>query len=222
MKLFKYMENKWATELVNNGSLRINSLNYFKDHEAHGEAIGDAEENTLQVYTNPEYRDGNTLNEFEKQFVRIEGEGDKSGIVFNDCTFTQSHQGLPTYALCLSDTYCTDLQRRMSESNIAAGNSPYDACIEIDDHVEFVKLVSEAVFQKVGLEYYGHGHCFYKERRIPWETWNPRSQQCPAFIKPLGYSWQKEIRIIFKTASHNDLEPIDISIPAIKKLCRFI
>ena len=43
MQWFKYMEARFAKELIDHGRLRINSLNYYKDIEAHGNAIGDKE-----------------------------------------------------------------------------------------------------------------------------------------------------------------------------------
>jgi len=217
---YKYMESRWAQLLVEKGAIRINPLNYYKNIEKHGKAIGDPKENTLEIFSNPEFKTGNDLNEFEKQFVNIKGDGDKSGITFSKCEFTKTQHGLPTHAFCLSDTYSKDILEKMNQENLAVGNKPYDTCVKIESHVEFVKIISKAA-QIAGLEYYGHGNCFYRNRSIAWENWNPRTTPCPAFVKPISYSWQREVRVVFIN-SNDDLGPIDIEIPEIPEICEQI
>ena len=43
---YKYMEARFANDLANKGRLRINSLNYYRNVEIHGLAVGDKGENT--------------------------------------------------------------------------------------------------------------------------------------------------------------------------------
>ena len=220
MKWYKYTEMKWAEGFVNSGRIRLNSLGYYRDIERHGLAVGDLHENTREIYSRSEFKTAAQLNDFEKSFISIDETCKMDTIQFIGSNFILKHVGVPSYAICLSDNLSYALQSRMSDENIAAGNMPYDACIEIDDHIRFVRLISEAAKEQGGLEYYGHGHCFYKEREVNWDMWNPQLEQCPAFVKSSLYSWQKEVRVLFKPISGDVSQSVDLIVPELKDFCR--
>lgn len=222
MHWFKYMELRFAKDLVEHGRLRINSLNYYKDIEEHGEAVGDAHENTLTAVSAINgTKTGDQLNELEQMVFKPAPGVDPSSFSISNLSVAVQAPGRPTYAFCLSDTLSEELVTQMNQENELAGNPPYDACVKIEDHVAFHRLLSKALKEK-DLNYYGHGHCSYKSREIPWEEWQRGKQQCPAFVKPKSYSWQKEVRVVFETSSHDDLEPVDIEIPSLVDLCELV
>jgi hypothetical protein len=222
MHWYKYMEARFASDLADKGKLRINSLNYYKDIEMHGNAVGDREENTYNaVSVIAGTKKGAELNQLEKMFFKPAPGVDPSTFFISNMTVRLSVQGKPSYGFCLSDTLSKELVTRMNEENESADKLPYDMCVKIIDHVKFVKVLSQHLKSR-SLEYYGHGHCFYKSRYISWEEWHRNRDQCPAFIKGLNYSWQKEVRVIFETESHEDLEPIDIEIPELIQLCEIV
>ena len=222
MQWFKYMEARFAKELIDHGRLRINSLNYYKDIEAHGNAIGDKEQNTLNAVSAIDgTKTGAELNELEQMFFKPAPGVDPSSFSISNLSVVVPVQGKPTYGFCLSDSLSRELVSEMNKENEIVGSPKYDTCVKIKDHVSFVKILSKYI-KKHNLEYYGHGHCSYKSRNIPWDQWQKQSGQCPAFIKGLSYKWQKEVRVIFETQSHDDLEPIDCEIPELKELCEII
>lgn len=223
MHWYKYMEARFARELIDHGRLRINSLNYYKNIENHGNAIGDAEENTFNaVSTSSGTRTFAQLNELERMVLRPEPGADPLSIIMTGTlNVTVPFQGKPTYGFCLSDSLSRELVTKINKENEIVGIPQYDTCVKIKDHVLFVRILSKYI-KSHNLEYYGHGHCSYKSRDIPWDQWQKQSDQCPAFIKGLSYKWQKEVRIIFETQSHNDVEPIDCEIPELKELCEII
>ncbi len=222
MHWYKYMEARFASDLVDKGKLRINSLNYYKDVEAHGNAVGGREENTYNAVSAIEgTKTGAELNELEQMVFKPAPGVDPSSLSISNLSIVVPVQGKPSYGFCLSDTLSKELVTKMNDENQSAGNPPYDTCVKINDHVQFVKVLSQHLKSK-NLEYYGHGHCFYKSRDISWEEWHRSSEQCPAFIKGLNYSWQKEVRVLFETESHKDLEPIDVQIPELIELCEIV
>lgn len=222
MHWYKYMEARFAKELVDYGRLRINSLNYYKDIETHGNAVGDKEENTLNAVSDIHgTKTGAEFNELEKMIFKPAPGADPSLFSISNSRIELSVQGKPTYGFCLSVSLSRELVTKMNKENNIVGSPQYDTCVKIKDHVLFVKTLSKYI-KSHKLEYYGHGHCSYKSRDIPWEQWHKKGEQCPAFIKGLSYKWQKEVRILFETQSHDDLEPIDCEIPELKELCEII
>lgn len=213
MHWYKYMENRFAQSLVGKGALRINSLAYYRDVETHGTAVGDHEENTQHVYSLVENKTGDQLNEFERDIVSA-----GPNVTFRDCTFARTVNGVPTYALCLCESFSDEIMQRMSYENEAACNPSYDSCVCFPDHIAFYRAIAGAV-RDFGLSYYGHGYCFYSERKIEFDQWNPNSQQCPAFIKPESYSWQREVRILFATEQREEYRPVDLVVPRLTSLC---
>jgi hypothetical protein len=222
MNWYKYMEARFANELVYHGKIRINSLNYYKDIEAHGNAVGDREENTLNAVSAIDgTKTGAELSDLEQMVFKPAPGVDPSSFSISNLSIVVPVQGKPSYGFCLSDTLSKELVTKMNEENDSVGNPPYDTCVKITDHVRFVKVLADHL-KSQNLGYYGHGHCFYKSRDIAWEEWHRNNDQCPAFIKGLSYSWQKEVRVLFETQSHENIEPIDCEIPELKKLCELI
>ena len=125
---------------------------------------------------------------------------DPSSFSISNVSFEVLVQGRPSYGFCLSDKLSAELVAQMNKENLIVGNPPYDACVRINDHKYFVKILAEHLKGK-GLTYYGHGHCFYESRNIPWERWHRERDQCPAFIKDPTYAWQHECRVSRKGAA---------------------
>mgnify|MGYP006401287549 CR=1 FL=1 len=219
---YKYMEGRFAKDLVDHGRLRVNSLNYYRNVELHGNAVGDREENTFNATSAIEgTKTGDQLNPVERTIFGFAPGVDPSTCSFSNLSVVVPVQGRPSYGLCLSDTLSGELVARMNEENALVGNPPYDACVKIHDHKVLIRLL-ERYLKGRGLKYYGHGHCFYKSRNIPWERWHRESDQCPAFVKDPSYSWQKEVRILFECGSGDEVDPIDCEIPELADLCEII
>lgn len=219
---YKYMEKRFASNLVDYGRLRINSLNYYQNIELHGNAVGDREENTLNATSHIEKtKTADQLNPLERMFFDFHPGTDFSTCSFSNISFVVPVRGRPSYALCLSDTLSNELATVMNRENALASNPPYDACVKIHDHLTLIKLLDNYL-KNHGLKYYGHGHCFYKSRNIPWERWHRESDQCPAFVKDPSYSWQKEVRILFECESMDKIHPIDCEIPKLSEVCEIV
>lgn len=222
MQWFKYMESCWAKELVEQGKLRISSLDYYKKIELHGNAVGDADENIRHAVSQSNKPKTNLeLNEFEKKIFHSDVIDTKEVATFVGTKFTRPVAGRPTYGFCLSDRLSFGIANRMNQENRLAGIPEYDACVRFENHLQLVEVLS-CHASKSNLQYYGHGHCFYKSRDFPWDQWDKFHQQCPAFIKEPPYSWQKEVRIIFDSSFAETDEYLPLEIPELTGICELV
>lgn len=222
MRWYKYMEKCFAEKMVTSGGIRLNSLNYYKDIETHGRGVGDKEENILNaVSENKGTKTIDQLNPVEQMFFKPAPGADPSTIKIIGGTFIWPSSGRPTYVFCLSDVFDADFLHQMNKENKKVGKNLYDTCVMISDHISFVNILKKQL-KDYGLNYYGHGHCLYETRNIPWEEWDSKSQQCPAFVKDPSYSWQNEVRVLFEAKLQDDLEPIDCQIEGLSDLCSII
>lgn len=86
------MEARYPSKLVEHGKLRINSLNYYKDIETHGTAVGDREENTYNaVSVIKGTKSGAEFNALEKMIF-----GAGSSTVLSDFRIEVPVQGRPS------------------------------------------------------------------------------------------------------------------------------
>ncbi|MDB6061472.1 MAG: hypothetical protein JWM78_1575 [Verrucomicrobiaceae bacterium] len=220
MRWFKYMERQFAEQLANYGNLRIRRLSYYEDIESHGAAIGDPEENKITLYSHAHAKTGAELNDFEREgFVTFANEEEAQRAMFFNVQFERKFVGRPSYAFCATQVQSEDIRQKFNDENKLSRKPEYDACVEIVDHISFVNALKKHM-NEASLKYYGHGNCFYREKKVRWNQWNPNVDQCPAFLKALKYKWQGEVRILFESIEVDPNEFIDLNAPELIPLCR--
>jgi hypothetical protein len=220
MRWFKFMERQFAEKLADFGSLRIRHLSFYEDIERHGLAVGDPDENKIILYSKIHAKTGAELNNFEKaRFFAFESEDAAQSSIFHNIDIEREIVGKAPYAFCATQEQSEEIRQRFNEENKLVNMPEYDACVEIVDHISFVNALIKHV-DEASLKYYGHGNCFYRERRVRWDRWNPRVEQSPAFVKDPKYKWQKEVRIIFEPSDVDFQEFIDLAVPELIPLCK--
>lgn len=220
MRWFKYMERKYAEEFANHGIFRINHLKNYENMELLGSAIGDSEENKLTIFSKIGLKTGSELNDFEKDgFFTFENDDIAKTWTFGNVECIRENHGRPTYSFCATDTCSEKIREQFNIDNKLAGRPAYDACVEILDRNKFIEVLKKHMHD-INLIYYGHGHCFYREKQIPWNQWNRQNEQCPAFIKDPKYKWQQEVRILFEPRDEIYNDFVDLSSSDFVSLCR--
>jgi hypothetical protein len=136
---------------------------------------------------------------------------------------------------------CTSL----SQNNVLSEGKPYDACIEIDDLLSFVRVATIKLAEKVNIEGVVHGACMYHNKelqdkirsnaleKIMEQTSNGNSFDFSLlsqlageiggnkvfFSKPLDKQEECEYRIVWLT-DQEQKDAIVIEIPEARDFCR--
>lgn len=218
LQWYKYLPKIHAESMVEDGCVKLGILSGYQDVEAHGEAVGDPDENTRTIYSHDEHvkTDPKQLNPLERQFFDF-GNAEIENFHFSNNRIEIKNHDNDLLAYCTSRPFNINAMRKMSEENIKAGNDAYDACVEITDHIGFMQALCDFLENEHGIIYKGHGDCFYRERLIHWTqahntaAWN---------IKDKKYSYQKECRIVFTPPSSFSEKSLIVNVPEIKKFCR--
>lgn len=219
MKWYKYLPKQFADDMVTNGCIKLSMLSYYRDIEAHGDAVGDTKENTRIIYSHD--KDVKTsleqLNPLEKRLFFLGG-AKVENFHFEKNRIEILDKGDNLIAYCASNEFNKDSMERISKENIAAGNDAYDACVEISDHVDFVKTIEKFLVREYGFKYKGHGDCHYNDRLVHWSQANNVSSW---YLKELKYQYQSECRIVLVPPESFNEQSLIIYIPDIVKYCRF-
>jgi len=203
--------------MVQDGCVRLGTLSSYRDLEAHGEAVGDQDENTRTIYSHDTHikTDPSELNPLEKQM--IEFTHPHPNIHLSGARIEIKNHYRELLAYCASRSFDLEVMKKMSGENVKAGNDAYDACVEIIDHVEFIHALCGFMEKEHRLKYKGHGDCFYRGRLVHYtqahktEAWN---------LKPNEYLYQDECRIVLTPPEGFEKQSLIVNIPGIKKYCR--
>ncbi len=181
MKLYKYMESRFAARFLRDGDIRLGTLYGFRNVERFGEVIGEAEEGRKYVrkqgHSVVDTAYPETVPYFLKQRInvaapnrlRIEARDGIGGMM-------EDPDG---YVLCLTDQPDVAQMRQFG----------YDSCLEVLDSDEFFRAISVKVRHQ--LRFWGAAKVVYRNR-----TMSVHEDEAipPAFIKPPSYAGQKEVR----------------------------
>ena len=207
--IFKYLPLKHAKLLVNSGSIKIGTLYSYRDDEALGNEIGDSNEGVAFEYSHDkEAKRGDQLNPLERTAIKV-----GPGMVVANNYIERRHIS-PNYYI-----FCASLSNEPSISDKLNRDYPedkYDACVEITNLKNFVSEVSTAFSDKA--QFVGCLQCVYINRKYHYTKTVPH----PAVIKDSRYSYQKEVRLIWKPKDKlKHIEPEYFTIKSIKTNCQF-
>lgn len=218
MKWYKYLPKQHAESMIRDGCIKLGILSGYHDLEVHGGAVGDPDENTRVIYSHDTQvkTDPSELNPLERLAFNF-GNAKIDRFEFYNNRIEVNARDEDLLAYCASNSFDVEAMHRISEENLKSGNEAYDACVEIVDHVGFVRALGVFLGQECGFKLKGWGDCFYRDRRVHWthahktSAWN---------IKGENYSYQKECRVVFSPPGSFKDNSLIAKIPSIKQYCR--
>lgn len=207
MSLFKYMERKYAEELINDGKILLRTLSDFRKSENYTAEIGDSGEGTKTIH-------------FKNQRTYI-GMNDipLSLTPYFMCDNTSTFQfGIDTKINIQNDYLVFCLSKAKSLTVMQKMDRKYDTCVEIFQPKHFFSAIVKALQVKAPSLKYIISDCIYENRVFNEYT----DQGYPeALLKPKDYSYQQEVRIIFY-ATDLPKEKIIIQNKEAAKYCKII
>ncbi len=161
MKLYKYLRQDYAEEMVNRGTIQMGTLSYYRDIE--DAARADRNEGKLEKST--EFKEGKTIadaTEFYKELPFLKGSNisyEKGTVKILPGTVFKGNEDIPdAYIFCTSGTLSEQLKKKFGA----------DVCVEIFNVQLFLDILSdELVIQDKTypytasgrkIEYTGHLH----------------------------------------------------------------
>lgn len=209
-KLFKYLEPRWADQMVDQGSVRIGTLFDFRHKEAHGKERGDELEGVRVTMTDGRAGTfaGEEIPAFLKDSLRIP-EG--VAIQFAEGAVLRQHASVPDmYVYCTCHQFSEALLTRFG-----------GACVEIHQPEKFFAAITGtlAEWDEYGVRRargFSLAACEYRDRE---QTWPRASRYNPVFRKPRRYQHQAEVRAAWRPLARR-IRPLDLTVPSITDWCR--
>jgi len=200
--LFKYMRKQHAKLLLSLGKLRIGTLYEFRDMEAHGNVVGDADEGKKSLFLDGkgEAWTAESIPDFATNFFKL---GPKGRLTLNGIRLQLPQESPDYYMFCATTEF----------NQSALNDFGYDACVRIDDPLRFFLAVSHSVRHHASFE--GVFDCQYTSRDIAHDK---DQGTHPALIKDSKYAAQKEVRGLWKPQK-SSIKPVIIQNRRIAGYC---
>lgn len=181
-RLYKYMRKEHARLLLDRGRLRIGTLYEYRNAELHGSAIGDCDEGVKNLHLdgNGESWDASSIPAFAQTFFKL---GPEANLTLDGIRLVVPQQSNDYFLFCASTILDVTTMHKMG----------YDACVVIEHPDRFVAAICHSFRHRGNFE--GVHECHYGSRSIPYEQDNGVH---PALIKELAYSYQKEVRALWR------------------------
>ena len=202
-RVYKYLSPEFAQLFVEKGSVRIGTLDEYRQREQAGDIRADAGEGTRTTTSAPfpvRYVNGSHVH----QRLKEHGICVKGGVFTNGENAYVHEQRHPNcYLYCVSEIYSDQLKERFG-----------GACVAISEGIRFFDLLKACLASRLPL----HGvtvqesvvdRCLYDERRHPYYD-QPRKHTC--FLKPPRFADEAEIRALWVVNSQ-DIQGIVEEIP---------
>jgi len=211
MRWFKYAEDIVAGAILG-GNIRLTRLAKYSDSAVLGDAVGDADEATRTTHVDDFDSGPERAGEMFGGAIKM---GRHTRII--DSTFRTTFTAL--YGFCASSEYSDVILTRFARENADAGLNPYDACVQIADHIEFREVLSAAA-KAEGLNLVAYGCCVYARRTFSHREKLPAH---PGMLKKMEHSWQQEVRLVFAAEPSDDLlDFVDLNVPNAKQILKKI
>ena len=212
MPWYKYLPQKFAKLMVEEGIIKVGTLFEYKNEEELGSDIGDTNEGVITEWSNDKEikRTQEDLNRIERLAIRI-GEG-LEGVQVNNVVVQATQQSPNLYIYSVSDVFNVHIMRKLCQDY----DTKYDACVRINDPKSFIMAVSK-LFNDKG-RYEVSAYCQYMSRTRHYKDQSSH----PALIKEPKYKYQKEIRCVWSPTTSEQISSEMIQVNEIKLLCEII
>jgi len=211
VKIYKYMERKYAEELCNYGKIRVLGLRSYESDPGEGSLCCDIDQlSSKDVQHNSLGRD-TILRNLDPAISGLES---SPGSEFENCTIETC---VPNWIV-----YCASTEK--SHKTMEACDSRYDSCVEISNISGFVNQLTiqlAKVTKESGSIDSFAGYCTYLERNFPIRRSPPAQGVEIAFVKPPTFEAEHEYRILWKVELEYGAARF-IESPEICKYCRLI
>ncbi len=185
--LYKYLEPKWADAMIRTGTMRIGTLEVYRDLEAKDAERGDIGEGTRTLHSDDMPRVYNSTAELPPVLQGISC--GPRGLATNGPNAIVINNRVPNvYVYCLTEQFDRTVMASFG-----------GACVRIEKPAEFFAAVDDCFriqLQEIGLTLYEGtlDHCVYVERH---QNYHAATQVHDCFLKPPKYEHQHEVRAIW-------------------------
>jgi hypothetical protein len=208
-RLYKYLEPRRADAMIQAGSMRIGTLNVYRELEAGDTERGDVGEGTRILHSDDRPRVYNSTAELPRVLQRIScGPG---GLATNGPNAIVIQNRIPdVYMYCVTETFDPAVMEAFGS-----------ACVSIEHPDEFFTAVDRELRTRLSglglsVNAWAIDRCFYGARRQNYHTEIP-VHEC--FIKPPHYQHQAEVRAVWQPANL-PIVPIAFECPAATQCCK--
>ena len=211
--LFKYIRSHHVKRILQ-GHFRIGTLYEYRKIEAHGGAVGDADEGRHRTVldskqsTTFSLQDGSPEAQFfQRHILREDQRGKDVKIVMEAGAKMLADTNSPDmYLFCASPAFDATAMKAFG----------YDTCIRIDAPERFFRLLSHAIRHRG--RFLGFGAVTYQSRET--DHLKPHTIH-PALMKGPEYAYQGEVRALWEPSNANP-EPFLVHCRKAGKLCTHI
>jgi hypothetical protein len=203
---FKYMEARWADELIMDGKLRIGTLLDYRSREKFNGGRLDEGEGTSSRFTSLDAHSNEDIPEFARFAVHIPPDAKNVHVI--GLGVEQPYGMQDAYVFCVS--------KRYAPKELLPDFAPADACVEIVNPPEFIATLQETMKEHGRL--IGPDDCQYVGRRSEY----PAPLVPPFVAKDPRYAHQAEVRVGWVPHEPLELTFIDIVNPRLRNFCRRI
>lgn len=219
MSLYKFIEKEFFDEFFLTGSLRLGTLEDFKETDEHGENRGDKSEGKHNVYRHVGDKLTLTADTLPNEslissFINMDPAPNQDPATLSNVVFIDERSSQDVLTFCTSGVYST---RLFSEWN-KKENLNY--CYEIFDVKGFITAISNAISARSkGNKFKACEWVTYTNKNIDYRS--IYSKVLPCFLKAEDYTWQREVRMVWAFDDiHRKQEVIIMNVPEAIKFCR--
>uniref|UniRef100_Q47HX5 Uncharacterized protein n=1 Tax=Dechloromonas aromatica (strain RCB) TaxID=159087 RepID=Q47HX5_DECAR len=213
MKLYRYLDSPFGTELMREGKIRLGTFaKYQKLETEEGDLVrGDSEDGSKHIFISEYRSDGGPVPEaLHALFGKTMG----AGAVLKDCIVSMQSGNM--LVLCMSDILSTEIAQSFYGTA---------ECIQIDQPDLFFHRITRELKRKLGgaVEFLGVFPCEYVDSRQFQHTDPRAATAAPYLLKPHRYASQREHRAIWQCQQLlSDMGHIDLVCPKLRSLCSLV
>jgi len=212
-RLYKFMERKWANELVHGGAYRIGTLREYGNAEKHTDGILDTEEGYIVHQEIIESANVEQLSRYSQSMFAPAAGVPAENMQFKNVKIIMHSTEKDSYIYCFS--LSPDWGNEISPD--------YDTCVAIIyPHAFIGALTYELGTRRLSAKSH-MGNVLYRDRdHTSYTNGDVRGGGPPApnsFLKPKSYEKQQEFRVVFH-ATTSVIAPITGKNPMLKHSCK--
>lgn len=212
MKLYRYFDAPFGTELMREGKIRLGTFSKYQKLETEeGDSIrGDSEDGSKLITISKYVSDGSPV---PAALQVLFGPTMGLGCVVENCIISMQSGNM--FVLCMSDV----LSPEMAQTFHGAAE-----CIQINQPDLFFSRITRMLKKKLkgAVEFLGVFPCEYVASR-KFEHTDPRAVLAPYLIKPHRYAGQREYRALWECRELvSDMGHIDLVCPKLRSVCSLV
>jgi signal recognition particle subunit SEC65 len=208
--LYKYTRRKYAEDMINFGSIFINTLNNLRNEDIYGLEIGDQSEGTQTTHMRGKVMDLTNPSTIAPTIKRMQRE--KRLIGNGQIIIGESVNEMVNDAYIYSLSTNNNLINQFGEDTVG-----YDAILEIFDPPRFFKQLLKCIHKyDSGIKEVHYNNIEYFAREQEFEN---QTEAHPIFIKDPKHRWQEEFRLACD-CNGKEIQPIKLQCNKLRNYIR--